>query len=213
MDFKTKLLTGIILVLCAIIVLQRCNPNINTKINYKDSTHITYDTIPITVKDSGHTQPKEKDSIPYPEYITKYIPDSTSLKILIAQYHMLYTDFSMKRVYDDSIKIDSNGIKGYVHIVDSTQFNQLGKRQFDYKLNYDKIKETVTIDHYIPPSRKLFMGGGLFGSKGFPIYGAEAGLIYLDRKDRLYQFTGKVDMNQQFSIGAGLYWKINLKKK
>jgi len=213
MDFKTKFLIGIIIILSFIIVLQRCNPNINTKIRYKDSTHITYDTISITVKDSGHTQPKQKDSISYPVYTIKYIPDTTGIKELLAQYKMLYSDYSMKRVYNDTLKIDSNGVKGYVDIIDTTQFNKLQQRHFDFNLSYNKIKETVIVNHYIPNARKLFIGGALLFTKGNPIYGGKVGLIYLDRQDRMYSGHIGIDINQQSFIEAGMYWKFNLKKK
>ena len=116
-------------------------------------------------------------------------------------------------MYDDTLKIDTNNIKGYVHVVDTTQFDKLAQRHFDFVLNYNKITETIKTDHYITPTRKFFIGGGLLLSKQTPIYGIEAGLIYLDRHDRLFQGDIGVDINQQSYIKLGTYWKINLKKK
>jgi hypothetical protein len=117
--------------------------------------------------------------------------------------------FSVKYVpYRDTIKLDSIGD---IKIIDTVFQNRLGKRTIfkDYKIPL--VTKTITIIEAQQPNRQLYIGGNLFGDRR-SLQMITPGLLYKDRKDRVYQLNVGVNFDGTLTYGLGTYWKINLKK-
>jgi hypothetical protein len=89
--------------------------------------------------------------------------------------------------------------------------NRLGIRTIfkDYKIPL--VTKTITIIEAQQPNRQLYIGGNLFGDRR-TLQMITPGLLYKDRKDRVYQLNVGVDFYGTLTYGLGTYWKINLKK-
>jgi hypothetical protein len=58
----------------------------------------------------------------------------------------------------------------------------------------------------------LYIGGNLFGDRR-TLQSFTPGVLYKDRKDRVYQANVGVNFDGTLIFGLGTYWKINLNKK
>jgi hypothetical protein len=136
--------------------------------------------------------------------VTRYQPD-TSYPGLKRQYDELAKKYASRRVYVDSVKV---GTHGYIQITDTVAENKLGKRTAKDNFKIPIVKETMTITKYAPPTRIIFVGGGVNASGVNKVTGAEAGLLYKDKKDNI--FGGKVNINTEGNVGFGFsyYYKI-----
>jgi len=136
--------------------------------------------------------------------VTRYQPD-TSYPGLKKQYDELAKKYASRRVYVDSVKV---GTHGYIQITDTVAENKLGKRTAKDNFKIPIVKETMTITKYAPPTRNIFVGGGVNASGVNKVTGAEAGLLYKDKKDNI--FGGKVNINTEGNVGFGFsyYYKI-----
>ena len=201
MSVQNKIPYYLIAGLVAIIILQRsCNNNIginNDKITVKTDTvwKVTKDTVFKTV----NAVKTEYISIDKEEY-----KSGGSIDTCKTRFNNLLKEHLVRTVYSDTLKLDSLGT---IVIQDTVWLNKLyGKREYikDYKIPF----VTKTITKKEDPRRQMYIGGNAFiGESGL----LTPGLIYKDRKDRVYQANVGLGIDGSINYGFGMYWKINLR--
>lgn len=190
-------------VLAVIILLQRCGKTPAAPCE----TKITKDTVWIYKDSTVYSKPQLIKTIPVPieQWNTEYLPDTNYAKLL-KQYQDIVVTYLSSNLLQDSIKIDSIG---YVKIVDTVSQNTIKGRSTSYSLKYPIIKETITI---VPkPKKQVYVGIGIGGNKYNFIDEVSLGLLYKDRRDRIF---GASIMASPSGIEYGVqsFWKIKLKK-
>ena len=196
----------IIGILVAIIFLQRSCSSVDSP---QEPTVITKtDTI---WKEIHDTITKEVEVVKI-EYIKPKGPEYTPgehIDTCRARFAYLLKQHSARRVYKDTIKLDSLGT---ITVIDTVWLNKLKDRTYikDYKIPL--VTKTNTIIKQADPKRQLYIGGNLFGDKN-QIQLFTPGLIYKDRKDRVYQLNAGFNFDGSITFGLGAYWKINFNKK
>ena len=201
MSVQNKIPYYLIASLVAIIILQRsCNNNMDiddNKITVKTDTvwKVTKDTVFKTVN-AVKTEYISRDK-------EEYKPGE-SIDTCKTRFNNLLKEHLVRTVYSDTLKLDSLGT---VVIQDTVWLNKLyGKREYikDYKIPF----VTKTIIKKEDPRRQMYIGGnGFIGGSGL----LTPGLIYKDRKDRVYQANVSVGFDGSINYGFGMYWKINLR--
>jgi hypothetical protein len=201
MSVQNKIPYYLIASLVAIIILQRsCNNNIginDNKITVKTDTvwKVTKDTVFKTV----NAVKTEYISIDKEEY-----KPGESIDTCKTRFNSLLKEHLVRTVYSDTLNLDSLGT---VVIRDTVWLNKLyGKREYikDYKIPF----VTKTITKKEDPRRQMYIGGNTFiGGSGL----LTPGLIYKDRKDRVYQANIGLGIDGSINYGFGMYWKINLR--
>jgi hypothetical protein len=132
------------------------------------------------------------------------LPD-TNYANLKRQYMALLQLYMNKVIYSDTIRV---GNYGYIAVLDSVQQNKLTSRRTRENYQIPEIKETKTITRYLPPSRSLFVGGGITTSNSIGIRGIEAGILYKTKKESIFNIKAQVDLDGQPMYGFGYYHKI-----
>jgi hypothetical protein len=94
----------------------------------------------------------------------------------------LLRDYYAKRVYFDTIWIDSFG---FVAWLDTVNKNTVSARQKEKNYKIPTITKTVTINNYYTQSRQLNVTAAVNPTRGI-LYG---GVSYEDRKDRIYHVS------------------------
>ena len=201
MSVQNKIPYYLIASLVAIIILQRsCNNNMDiddNKITVKTDTvwKVTKDTV-FKIVNAVKT---EYISIDKEEY-----KPGESIDTCKTRFNNLLKEHLVRTVYSDTLKLDSLGT---VVIQDTVWLNKLyGKREYikDYKIPF----VTKTITKKEDPRRQMYIGGNSFiGGTGL----LTPGLIYKDRKDRVYQANVGLGFDGSINYGFGMYWKINLR--
>lgn len=194
----------IIAVLVIIILLQR---GCDGKTISEPIVVTKYDTI---WKETHDTITKEIQIVKV-EYIKPKGPQYTPgehIDTCRARFNYLLKQHTARRTYKDTIKLDSLGT---ITVIDTVWLNKLGKRTYikDYKIPL--VTKTTTIIKQQDPKRQLYIGGNLFGDKTQLQY-ATPGILYKDRKDRVYQVNVGVNSDGTLTYGLGAYWKIKLRK-
>ena len=198
----------IILILIGVIFLQRCNCNGgSTAAVPKTDTTLVTDTIwkhfDTTVKKSMVVIKTIHDTLPVQYYPH---PMYDSLKV---QYEELAKDYLAKRIYADTLNIPQ--LKGLFIVNDTVKNNKLTGRSWSADYIIPTITKTVTLIKHPEPKRQLYVGGGL--SANLTSLGmAQAGILYKDRKDKIFGAFVAVVPNGTVSYGVQSYWKIRLKK-
>ena len=199
---RKNLLNITILILLAIVVLQKC-----AQPGSSDEVKIIRDTSWV-VKDSLiYSKPQLVKTIEVESHdtiINQYLPDTNYAK-LILQYQDVVKQLLAKNILQDSIRIDSNG---YVKITDTVQKNLIVGRGTQINLKYPIIKETI-----ITPAKKvnqLYVGGVIQGSPEIQQVGAS--LLLKTRKDFIIGGSLSVNTYGDPLYGLGAYWKLKLKK-
>ena len=191
----------VIVILLLVILLQMCNKKPSAApgdiVIHRDTTWIIKDST-IHSKPQLVTHQVETDSL----IIKEFYPD-TSYKGLLAQYNKLLDDYLAKNNYSDSLKIDSIG---YVHIKDSIMKNTLVGRTYRYNLTYPIVHDSVI--KYADPRREFYFGGGIQGFRGGVIRTFNTGLMYKDKKERVYILSGTIDNNNNLGVQLQTYWKL-----
>lgn len=198
----------IIVILVAIILLQRLDCNVGPGTDApKNDTTVVRDTIwqhyDTTVKKSTVVIKTIHDTLP-----VKYYPHPMydSLKV---QYQELAEDFLARRIYADTLKIPQ--IKGLFIVNDTVKNNRLIGSSWSADYIIPKVTETITITKYPKPERQFYVGGGL--SANMTSLGmAQAGILYKDRKDKIFGAFVAAVPNGKISYGVQSYWKIRFKK-
>jgi DNA-binding Lrp family transcriptional regulator len=132
------------------------------------------------------------------------LPD-TNYANLKRQYEVLLQLYLNKMVYSDTIRV---GTFGYISVLDTINENKLKYRKTRENYQIPIVKETKTITKYSPPTRNLYVGAGVLANNSLGIRGAEAGIIYKTKKDKLYQITTSVDLDGQVMYGASYFYKL-----
>lgn len=132
------------------------------------------------------------------------LPD-TNYATLKQQYMALLQLYLNKVVYSDTIRI---GSYGYISVIDTVKENKLASRKIKENYNIPEVKETKTITRYLPPSRSVFVGGGINTSNSIGIRGIEAGILYKTKKESIFNIKAQVDLDGKPMYGFGYYTKI-----
>lgn len=201
---KANVLNFIILVLLAVILLQRCGGEDKTP----PIPSIKRDTVWV-VKDSLITSKprviktveiRSNDTI-----INNYLPD-TNYNKLVGQYQEVVKELLAKNIHSDSIRIDTNG---YVKITDTVQKNLIIGRVTEMNIKYPIIKETITVHQ--KPVNQLYIGGGLGASQNALINQVRAGVILKTKKDKIFGVNVGISTQGTVVYGFDSYWKIHKK--
>jgi len=200
MSVQNRIPYYLIVSLIAIIILQRsCSNNI---VEEPKETVVT-DTIWKTTKDTVF---KTVNAVKT-EYITinkeEYKPGE-SIDTCKTRFNNILKEHLVRTVYSDTLKLDSLGT---VVIRDTVWLNKLyGKRE--YTKNYKIPFVTKTITKKEDPKRQLYVGGNAFMNNTILL---TPGLIYKDKKDRVFQANVGIGFDGSINYGIGTYWKIKLK--
>jgi hypothetical protein len=201
---NNKILYVLVAALIIIILLQRCGGILVPLPQSKTDTivQIKYERI----VEYGHSKPRyikgERDTII--ETKLEYVLSEEDYG-LVEKLDTLIELYSMKNIYNDSIKIDTFG---YVNVTDTVQENKLLGRSFITNIVIPEKTVTITNTIYPKPKRQFYIGGGISGNKISPINSVNAGLLYKDRRDRIFGIGASYD--GQIYYGIQSYWKIKL---
>ena len=132
------------------------------------------------------------------------LPD-TNYENLKRQYMALLQLYMNKLIYSDTIRV---GTYGYIAVLDTINENKLKYRKIRENYEIPIVKETKTITKYSPPTRNIYVGAGVMANNSLGIRGAEAGVIYKTKKDKLYQISTSIDLDGQVMYGASYFYKI-----
>ena len=137
------------------------------------------------------------------------VPVNVDTNAILKEYYtkVLYKDVL---VLPDSL--------GTVAVTDTISHNKIFGRTFNANVKQRVIKET-TIVKELPKNQVYFGFGGQFNKTDL-ITGLSTGVILKTKKDKIYQVNLGVSnstidgVNGEFKpyVGAGVYWKIRLKK-
>jgi hypothetical protein len=182
----------VIVALVVVIILMRSCDNIDSK----ETTYVKTDTIWKETKDTITKNVKV--------FSVKYIPVNDTIFTSIDTCNK---EYNRHTVYSDTITLDSIGD---ITIIDTVFQNRLGKRTIfkDYKIPL--VTKTITIIEAQQPNRQLYIGGNLFGDRR-SLQTITPGLLYKDRKDRIYMANVGVNFDGSITYGVGAYFKIKLK--
>lgn len=208
-DFITKnFFSLVVIVLLLVLFVQRCGDD-GRSTPIDTGTTVKIDTIWV-VKDSVvFAQPQilygRRDTV-Y-ENTKEFIP-SADYSELVKQFTDLKQELLTKQTYADTLRIDS---MGYVAVRDEIQRNRILERKYSYDLKYPAITKTVTT--YIPDDKQVYIGGGIGGNKDNLVNSANLGLLYKDKKDRVFGVgaTKTFSPNLPVTYGLSTYWKIKVK--
>lgn len=201
--FKIDFLNLVIAILVIVLLFKQCNlepvepaqPTVkrDTVWIYKDSTVYSKPQVVKTI------------SVPVEQWTKEYLPDTNYAK-LVKQYQDVVSQFLAKNVTKDSLKIDSIG---YVHVTDTVSKNVVTGRSYKYSLKYPVITNTITL----PEKKKnqFYYGGGLQGGNINALDQINAGLLFKNKKDQIYNITVGLNSQGRIIYGANAYWKISLK--
>jgi hypothetical protein len=196
----------IIIALLIVVLIERCHKEVD--IPQKPTIITRIDTL--TVRDTiTKVKPKwiKGDSIPYAEWDTVYIPDTTYNGVK-KQYLEAITKFLTKNYYSDTLHINKDSLFGWLVVKDTVQKNLLQGRTYSYNLSYTQ-KTTTIITPPPPPTRQLYIGGMITGNPTDVVSGAHLGILYKDRKDVI--FGGHIGITDKIQYGISIYQKIKLK--
>ncbi len=128
----------------------------------------------------------------------------------------LLKDYFAKNIYNDTLHLPDS--LGYVFLTDTITQNKIEGRTFNASVKQRTIKET-TIVKELPKMQVYFGFNGGF-NKVDVVSHIGTGVLVKTKKDKIYQINAGVanrttdGTNGTLSpyIGAGVYWKIKLKK-
>jgi hypothetical protein len=193
MKFDLKYIVIITLVII-IILMRSC-----------ESTIVPKEPVVITKYDTIWKE--THDTIVKKVFIDKitYVPYE---KIIFANVEDCMKEYNRRTTYKDTIALDSLGT---ITVIDTVFQNSLKERTIFKNYKIPLVTKTITIIKQPDPKRQLYIGGNLFGDKT-TLQSFTPGLLYKDRKDRVYQANIGVNFDGTLTFGIGTYWKINLKK-
>jgi hypothetical protein len=202
---KISLSEILVIVLLVIILLQRCSkdpvvveqPKIirDTTWVFKDSTVTKQPQIIKTI------------TVPVEQWNTEYLPDTSSMSKLIAQYNELANKFLALNISVDSITVDTIG---KVYITDTVTTNIIKNRKLSYNFKFPTITNTIILPE--PKKTQWYVGGTVQGEQGALISQINANLLIKNKRDQM--FGGYVGLNKSGALQIGLssFWKIKLRK-
>ena len=182
---KNTLVIVLLLFIGALLVFSKIPQSCNFS-NKKSDTIIVRDTAWITKIEK------------YPVYTPgpiRTLPGDTEWLYLPIDTMALLRDYHTMRIYNDTIRI---GTFGYASWIDTVAKNKIVKRHKSLKYEIPIITKTITINNYYKQKRQLNTTV-LLDLPRFTIYG---GLLYEDRKDKIYQFNVGYGLNgPTFNVG------------
>jgi hypothetical protein len=210
MSFLKDLKVVLILILLLVILLTQikgCKTN-----GEAGDTLIDVDTVYKEVKvEVPKYVPKWRTKVEEIEVqveVEKLIPVDTTaiLKDYFAKYKTVDT---LNLPYSDSI----NKTFGYGVVTDIITKNEIIERSVSWNYKIPEITKTITI--YPSPVNQVYAGvSSAFNQENF-VDNVSGGLILKTKKDQIYQASiglGNRGGTVAPFIGAGIYWKIRLKK-
>jgi hypothetical protein len=204
-----------LLLLIAIVVFQQCGGNKKgtgeiVKVDGKKYELIKHEIDTVEVVKTKIVTKKGEDI--YHETIVEHevrVPVNVDTNAILKEYYtkVLYKDVL---VLPDSL--------GTVAVTDTISQNKIFGRTFNANVKQRTIKET-TIVKELPKNQVYFGFGGQFNKTDL-ITGLSTGVILKTKTDKIYQVNLGVSnstidgVNGEFKpyVGAGVYWKIRLKK-
>lgn len=190
----------VIVILLAIIILQKCNDTGSGQRGPDTTISYTYKKVDTTII----TKPTEVKYVPYEVTSVQYMPASQDYATLLKQFDTLKKELLATRMYRDSFKVDTIGM---AYISDTVQQNKITGRSINTKLLIPT--KTVTITKYAPPKNKWFIGGGVAGNKGALVHDVNIGLGLLNKKDQLFEIKARPDFKGNIYYEVNTYWKIH----
>lgn len=187
-------------VLILIVLLQRCGGNTpETPPAPKIDTVIKYITVHDTVKGKTKYIKGETDT----SWITviDYVPDS-NYPLLLKQYKALGDRHFKTNVYRTKFPIKY----GSANVTDSIFGNELISSSLELDVIFPE--KTITIVKPLPPVRQLYVGTFITGDKQSFINSVNVGLLYKDRKDKIFGLSVGYNNVGTIQYGASSYWKI-----
>lgn len=201
--FKIDFLNLVIAILVIVLLLKQCN----TKPIEPVQPMVKRDTVWVYKDSTVYSKPQVVKTIPVPveQWTKEYLPDTNYAK-LVKQYQEIVSQFLSKNVTKDSLKIDSIG---YVHVTDTVSKNVITDRTYKYNLKYPIITNTITI-----PEKKrnqFYYGGGLQGGNINALDQINAGLLFKNKRDQIFNATVGLNAKGRVIYGVNSYWKIKIK--
>jgi len=203
LDFKTLIIVGLIIV---VLLMRMCDGE-KPQSNEGEIIDVNGKKYEVVDKKSDTTY-IIKDSLIYKKgkdirvevEVPVYIPAQVDTQLILK-------DFFSKRFYKDTIDLGQNS---FVIINDTISENKILSRGFNSSITERIIKDTLFLKEL--PKRQLFFGlQGGFDKKEIVNYGG-LGLLYKDKKDKVFNLGLGINSNKQPTIMGGVYWKIKLKK-
>lgn len=200
----TSTLIVTILILVFVIFIQRCN---NGKyIQPKPDTTYIRDTTIIEVKGATVFKP-----IPYrvevPITDTFYLEDTSKQGYKEAYFKSQYQLFT-KNYYNDTLFIsDTSGLNGFIAFRDTVYKNKLIGKSTYHKLDFPKIKETITITKYPKKKTMWFVGGSVLTNYPINKIGIELNAGFLNKKSQYYEI-GAQNWNNEYIYKLGTKIKL-----
>jgi hypothetical protein len=205
---KNVITTAIIAILLTIIVIQKaCTPNVDVTKKNKTVTKI----VNVKIHDTIYTTPKLLKTIVIEKDTSlQYLPD-TNYILLKNQYQKLVKEHLSKNVYIDKLNLDT---LGNIIIRDTTQFNKLGKRSYQFNLNIPRRVDSIFVTNtiYTPLKRQVYLGVGITLNQSISNLGIRASFLYKDKKDNIFSPSIIVNTSGNVIYGIDTYFKIKLKK-
>lgn len=201
---KANFLQMILLVLVCVVLLQRGCERVEEA---KPTVTVTRDSVWVFHDSVIYSKPKlvmsEKVQVLRD---TQWLP-APDQPVQYTEYRKLFDKWSMSNYYNDSVRIDSIG---WLYLRDTVSHNLLTGRSYKYDLKYPFVHENTTVQLPYKPTRQLYIGGGLEATKGDLINKLKAGILYKDRKDRIYLIGVGADRGMNISAEVQTFWKIKL---
>ena len=205
---KANVLNFIILVLLAVILLQRCggggekNPPVPSI--KRDTVWVVKDSLitskPKVIKTENYYWNVEGHDTIYNYYVA-----DTNYSRLLVQYQEVVKELLARNIHQDSIRIDTNA---YVKITDTVQKNLIIGRSIQSRITYPIITNTVPQK----PVNQLYIGGGLGASQNALINQVRAGAMFKTKKDQLFGASVGISTQGMVTYGIDYYWKIRLSR-
>lgn len=216
MDYiKNNILNIAVLIILAILLLERCN---DKKVEVVQPKADTSKPVIVYVQQPPQQVPQYQPIIfesKQPTYIPQqYQPVNYNDAALVKQVQELTNKLLELNTVKDSIQLkDSAGQRvGVVNLTDVVSENKIKSRDVDYRLQFPHSYTTITIKEAYKPRSQLYAGFGVTGSQTSLIQAFEAGLMYKNKRDQLYGVKAGIGINGSINYGVQSYWKIRLRK-
>lgn len=121
----------------------------------------------------------------------------------------LSRDYFALKIYSDTLQVDSYGT---VVVLDTITENSIFSRMYIMDLKIPEVTKKETITNPPVKNRQLYVGGNLYGQKDNLDF-ISPGILYKDKKDRIFMLNVGMTFDGYIMYGVGTYWKINLNKK
>ena len=150
------------------------------------------------------------------DIVHEVIEHDTTIQLVNVDTAALLKDYLAKVIYKDTLRLPDS--LGTIALVDTITKNRILGRTWDAKVKQREIKETTIVKEL--PKMQVFYGLNAGFNKEDYVSAIGAGLVLKTKKDKLYNLN--IGVNNRTSdgtngklapyVGAGVYWKIKVKK-